>query len=284
MKLLITGAGGLLGQDLQVALADRHELILTGRRMPIALDITHPQQVKQVFEQYQPQGVIHCAAMTHVDGCEHDPETAYRVNAHGASLIASACLDHQAFCLYVSTDFVFDGAAKRPYHEYDLPQPLNTYGRSKWQGEQAVQTLCPRHYIVRTAWLYGHHGTSFPKMVLDVANKGLPLRVVRDQVGSPTWTWDLAEAIGRLIETNAYGTYHVVNHGSMSRYEFARALLEETGLTTDLQPIASAEWSSPTRRPVFSTLESLRWTALGLPPLRSWRDALRAWITQMPDY
>lgn len=279
MRILVTGAGGMLGQDVCSELAGEHDVLPTGRgKSANSLDITDLDAIEKLFREFQPEGVIHCAAMTNVDGCERNPTEAYRVNAHGSSLIASATARYNAFLVYISTDYVFDGRAGRPYHEYDLPAPLNVYGYSKWMGERSVQALCAKHYIVRTAWLYGTGGRCFPKIILEAAREDRPLRVVRDQIGSPTFTQDLAGAIARLIQVPAYGIYHLVNSGAVSWYTFAAKILELAGLDNALESIETTEWSSPAQRPAYSPLLSLRMEWLGLPPLRPWHLALKEYL------
>lgn len=279
MRILVTGAGGMLGQDVCSLLTSEHEVLATGRReLTVPLDITDPRGIDMLFEEFQPDGVIHCAAMTNVDGCERDPVEAYRVNVHGSSLIASACARQNAFLVYISTDYVFDGRAGRPYHEYDLPAPLNVYGYSKWMGERAVQALCPKHYIVRTAWLYGIGGRCFPQIILEAAKANRPLRVVSDQIGSPTFTRDLADAIAQLIQIPAYGIYHLVNEGAVSWHTFAARILELAGLDIPLESIETKEWSSPAQRPAYSPLISLRTEWLGLTPMRAWYLALKEYL------
>jgi dTDP-4-dehydrorhamnose reductase len=284
MRILVTGASGMLGQDVVKTLQSEHEVLATGKRLDSELnseigkmDMTDLSEVAQVFGQFQPEGVIHCAAMTDVDGCERDPVEAYRINAHGSSLIASACTRQNAFMVYISTDYVFDGNAGRPYHEYDTPNPINVYGYSKWLGEQVVQAICPRHYVVRTAWLYGHGARCFPKIIFEAAKAGRPLRVVKDQTGSPTFTQDLAQAIAQLIQIPAYGTYHLVNQGAVSWHTFAKKVLALAGIDMPVEAIRTKEWSSPTHRPAYSALISLRTGWLGLPSMRTFEEALEEW-------
>ncbi|MCX7993930.1 MAG: dTDP-4-dehydrorhamnose reductase, partial [Fimbriimonadales bacterium] len=187
----------------------------------VFLDITQPAQVRAVFDALRPEVVIHCAAMTNVDACERQPQEAYRMNAYGAEVIASHCQRIGAVCVYISTDYVFDGAKRTPYHEYDAENPLSVYGRSKFLGEQAVWKFCPRHYIVRVAWLYGKQRKSFPQFVLEQARAGQSPVVISDQIGSPTYVADVADRLLPLIQTDCYGIYHLTNTNPVSRYEFA---------------------------------------------------------------
>ncbi len=284
MRILVTGAGGMLGREVTLqAQAQGHTVIPTGRREGlIPMDITNPAQVRAVFEEYQPEVVVHCAAMTHVDACEHQPETAFRVNAFGTEVIASHCARIGAACMAVSTDYVFDGAKGSPYHEYDAPNPLSVYGRSKYAGEQAVQAICARHYIVRTAWLYGIYGRSFPHFVLEKVRAGQPATVIADQIGSPTYTADVAERILRLMTTDCYGVYHLTNQRAVSRYEFAQELVRACGFAPDLLvPLKFDEWRTPAPRPRYSAMVSWRLAWAGVPPMPDWRDALRRFLAQI---
>ncbi len=283
MKVLITGAGGMLGAEVAERFRQAgHTVIATGRKPPLVpMDITDPQQVRAVFDQHQPEVVIHCAAMPNVDACEHQPQQAYRVNAFGTELIASNCQRIGAICVAISTDYVFDGTKGSPYHEYDAPNPLSVYGRSKYAGEQAVRALCPRHYIVRTAWLYGMHGKSFPHFILERVQAGDSPPVIADHIGSPTFTADVADRLLHLIATDCYGTYHLTNTAPVSRYEFAQELLRQFGLPLNLTPIPLRQWQTPAPRPRYSALISWRLEWAGVPPMRSWREALAEFVHRL---
>jgi dTDP-4-dehydrorhamnose reductase len=281
MRLLITGAAGMLGTDL-CSMLEGHEVLgvdITGDCD--RLDITDRIEVQRLMAAYQPDLVLHLAAFTNVDGCQTDPETAWRVNAAGTWNLASASCDLDCGLLYISTDFVFDGTKGSAYDEFDIPNPVSVYGRTKYAGEQFVRHLVRRHYIIRTAWLYGVHGKSFPGTMLRLAREGRPLRVVGDQTGSPTYTRDLAECILRLIEMPLYGVYHVTNSGECSWYDLAAATLELAGMgDADLTRITSEEWPTPTRRPEYSVLEHRALKMAGLPPMRDWRDALADFVAE----
>jgi len=216
--------------------------------------------------------------MTHVDACEHQPQEAYRVNAFGAEVIASNCQRIGAACVYISTDYVFDGTKRAPYHEYDAENPLSVYGRSKFAGEQAVRTLCPRSYIVRVAWLYGKHRPSFPQFVLEQARVGKSPTVISDQIGSPTYVADVADRLLQLIQTECYGTYHLTNADPVSRYEFAQALLQAAGIEIEPTPLPFRAWRTPAPRPMYSALTSWRLEWAGVEPMPSWRDAMRRFL------
>lgn len=283
MRVLITGANGMLGAELTDYCQQLGYTVIPTGRQPhlIQMDVTEPRTVRAVFEEYRPEVVFHCAAMTNVDACEQHPQQAYRVNAFGSEVIASQCHRVGAICVAISTDYVFDGKAGRPYHEYDTPNPLSVYGRSKWLGEQAVQALCPRHYIVRVAWLYGRFRPSFPQFVLQQAQAGEKVKAIVDQIGSPTYTYDVAQRLLQLVQTDAFGVYHLTNRGPVSRYEFARTLLQWAGLPELLEPIPMSAWQTPAPRPAYSALISWRLEWAQLPPMPTWRDALRRFLKQM---
>jgi dTDP-4-dehydrorhamnose reductase len=233
--------------------------------------------------------VIHAAAATDVDGCERDPAMAMAVNAEGTRRVADGCRRSGAALVYVSTDFVFDGRKTCPYTETDEPAPLSVYGRSKAAGEQAVRETTPRWVIARTAWLYGALGRNFVKTILGKAAGGGPLRVVDDQVGSPTYARDLAGALVRVLERNLDGVFHLTNSGSCSWYDFTREILRQGGFGhVPVSPMSSEELGRPARRPAFSVLANAAWHAAGEPVLRPWPEALtdmlRAWRAVDPAF
>ena len=278
MRILVTGADGQLGTELVRALAPHGGLI------PVTqadLDVTD-RRCAEFVAALQPEWVVHTAAATDVDGCEREPEQAMAVNAEGTRRVAEGCQRAGAGLVYLSTDYVFDGRKGAPYAESDPPAPLNAYGRSKLEGEQATRRVASRWTIVRTAWLYGVHGRNFVKTILGKVAAGEPLRVVDDQVGSPTHAGDVAEAVARLLSQGRTGMYHVTNTGTCSWYEFAREILRLTGYdSTAVAPISSAELNRSARRPAYSALENAAWQAAGLPPLRPWREALAAMLAAL---
>ena len=284
MRVLVTGANGMLGVDFCALLeADGHEVIRTDvavREGVItsaweALDITDTHAVSQCLLNHQPDVVIHGAAYTDVDGCERNPEMAFKVNALGTWNIASVCGAHHITLVYISTDFVFDGEKGEPYTEYDAPHPLSHYGASKLAGEQYVRQLCRQHFITRTAWLFGPHGPSFPAKMLELAKTRTELSVVVDQVGCPTYTRDLARTLIELLSSQLYGTYHVTNAGSCSWYEFARTTLELAGVdNVVVHPMPADKWPSPTRRPAYSVLRCFALELQMRETPRPWRDAV----------
>ena len=279
MKLIVTGAAGMLGHDVLRAFPEDEVLPvdITGDCMPV--DITDLEGVRRCVRGAKPDAVVHLAAFTNVDGCETDPETAWRVNAGGTWNLAAACQEAHCAMVYISTDFVFDGAGSRPYDEFDQPNPISVYGRTKFAGEQFVRQLVRKHYIVRTAWLYGVYGKSFPRTMITLASQGKPLKVVGDQIGSPTFTRDLAAAISRMVRKPLYGTYHVTNSGECSWFDLARAALDLYGLNeAELSKINSEEWPAPAKRPAYSVLEHRALRLSGEPEMRPWREALEDFI------
>ena len=276
MRIVVTGARGQLGVELVRALQACGEVI--GCDLP-EWDITGANCTDRVAA-LQPVWVVHAAAVTDVDGCERQPEVAMAVNAEGTRRVAEGCRRAGAGLLYLSTDYVFDGRKGAPYVEGDPTGPLNAYGCSKLEGEAAVRCVAPRWMIVRTAWLYGRQGKNFVKTICEKAAGGEPLRVVDDQVGSPTYATDLAEAIARLVSLGQSGTYHVTNGGACSWYEFAQEILRLAGFgPVPLSPISSGELDRPARRPAYSVLANAAWQAAGLPPLRPWPEALAAMLS-----
>lgn len=277
MRILITGANGQLGGALCRTLqSDQHTVI--GADLD-TMDITQPQAVRTVFQAHRPELVIHCAALTAVDYCAEHPDEALAVNGFGTHTVALACQSFGAAMLYVSTNEVFDGLSREPYREYDPPHPINPYGYSKWVGEQVVRELVERHYIVRTSWLFSHGGRNFAQTILRLAAQGKPLRVVTNEVSSPTYNDDLAAAIGQLIATQHYGIYHLVNAGYVSRYGFARYILDLAGMAdVPIQPIAMAEYQRPSRPPEYAVLQNTVGAQLGIG-LRPWQEAVAAFWT-----
>ncbi|MBI4744275.1 MAG: dTDP-4-dehydrorhamnose reductase [Actinobacteria bacterium] len=272
MKIIVTGASGQLGCDLTKVLESEHNLFL----FDIDLDVTDAKKVLKTAKEISPDVVIHSAAYTDVDGCESNQDIAYNVNAIGAQNVAIACNEINAAMVYVSTDFIFDGAKKEPYIEFDNPNPLSVYGCSKLAGEYFVSHLLNKYYICRTAWLYGKNGKNFVKTILKLADEKDELKVVNDQFGSPTYSFDLAQKIGELVKENAYGIYHTTNSGSCSWFEFARKILEFGGKdNVKISPISSDELDRPAKRPFYSVLRNYCLELKKFSPMRSYEEALR---------
>ena len=274
MRIIITGANGQLGQALQQVLG-AHDLIPAD--IP-DYDITAPGIVQR-FSDIRPELIIHCAAMTDVDGCAKDPDLAFKINAFGTQNVAHACLRTNADMVCISTNEVFDGRADIPYPETARPNPINAYGSSKRAGEQmAANYVKDKLYIVRTAWLYGDNERMFPNKIIAAADKHGKLQVVTDEISNPTYAPDLAEAIARLIETRAYGTYHFTNAGYCSRFDFAREILRLSGREQiPIQPITLADYPRPSTVPHFTALINTNGPEVGIE-LRPWQAALAAFF------
>jgi dTDP-4-dehydrorhamnose reductase len=274
MRIVITGHKGQLGQALQRALVGAEIL---GLDLP-EHDITDPRTTAEAVAEFRPEVVIHGAALTDVDGCERDPELAFRVNALGTQNVALACGRCGAAMVHVSTNEVFDGRLGRPYYEWDTPSPLSVYARSKAAGELYVRSLLRRFYIVRTAWLYARGGTNFVTKIMAAADKHGALRVVADEVSAPTYAPDLARAIAQLVETEHFGLFHFTNDGVCSRYEWARKLLDLSGReAVPIEAIASHQWQRAAPPPLFAPIVNFTGAALGIR-LRPWQAALEAYF------
>jgi dTDP-4-dehydrorhamnose reductase len=275
MKLLVTGAAGMLGRDVMLAAGNAgHEVVGYGR---VELDVTDPAQLRRRLELERPDVVINCAAWTDVDGAETAEEAAFAVNGKGAGNVAAAAAEVEARIVHVSTDYVFDGAKGAAYVESDQPAPLSAYGRTKLAGEEAVAAANKRHFIVRSAGLFGVGGRNFVGTMLRLAEAQNEVTVVRDQVGSPTYTWHLAYGIVRLIEGIEYGIHHMAAAGQCSWYEFAREIFEQAHVECRVLSITSEEFGAAAPRPAFSALVSQREHAIRLP---SWQDGLAGYLAQ----
>ena len=284
MRVLVTGACGMLGSIVRAKLEEKHHVaiptdVLVGCEH---MDITDTSSVFETLNRFRPELVIHCAAMTNVDGCEREPDMAYKVNAVGTWNLACACASIDCAIAYVSTDYVFDGEKGSPYTEFDNTNPVSAYGASKLAGEMAVRELCRKHYVVRTSWLFAPQGKNFALTILNAAaaNKE-PKRVVADQFGSPTYAKDLAEFLASLAGSPLYGVYHFTNAGSCSWYEFAKNIIETAGITdVEIVPIKSDEWPTPTRRPKNSVLKHYKMELLGRDSTRPWQDAVAEFVSE----
>ena len=279
-RILVTGGRGMLGTAI-ARRCPRDEAELLPLDLP-EFDVTDPDAVRERMAASQPELVIHCAALTDVDACETDPSRALAVNATAALDLARECAARHVPMVYVSTDFVFDGDRREPYTEEDPTHPISVYGETKLAGEAHTRATLAEHTIVRTAWTFAPWGRNFVRSILRAAREKPELRVVDDQVGSPTYAPDLADGLWRLIATGAYGAYHLTNQGVVSRYEFARQILVAAGLgDVPVIRIKSAELNQPARRPSFSALVSVRLPAIGLPLLRPYREALAECVAEI---
>ena len=275
MKILITGANGMLGHDLIDVLEKGHDLIPTTSK---TLDITNESQTIDYICDAKPEIVINCAAYTDVDGCEENSELAYDVNGRGVRNLALACRKIDCPLVHISTDYVFDGTATEPIAEDGEIGPISVYGKSKLEGEEAIQEILEKYFIIRTAWLYGVNGRNFPKTMLELAQNHSEITVVYDEVGSPTYTLDLAVGISQLIETDCYGIYHLTNSGSCSWCEFARHIFEIAEKDVNVIPVTASEFARPAPRPTYSVLENRNWVEKGFQPLRDYKEAIKEYI------
>ena len=304
MKVFVTGVAGQLGHDVMNELAKRgHEGIGTDlaaeysgvqdgsavTKMPyVPLDITNAEAVAETLEELRPDAVIHCAAWTDVDGAElpENREQVFAVNRDSTQNVAEASRDHGCKLLYVTTDYVFDGTYPAPYPaDYDRFAPLNVYGQSKLDGERAVCGTLAQHFVVRTSWLYGAGGKNFVRTMLQLSRTHDTLRVVCDQVGTPTYVPDLARLLADMVETDRYGRYNAVNSGGyVSWYDFACEIFRQAGRATKVQPVTTAEYGvSKAARPFNSRLDKSKLAANGFTPLPDWKDALARYLKEIAE-
>ena len=268
MRILLTGAEGQLGRVVQLGFGT-HQVIAPSEA---DLDICERRQVEAALDQVRPDLLLNAAAYTDVDGAETDPEAAFAGNARGPGILAVATERRGIPILHISTDYVFDGEAGRPYHERDETGPCTVYGRSKLEGEEAVRRTNPRHFVVRTSWLYAAEGRNFPLTMLQLAERP-EVRVVDDQFGSPTFAPHLSAGLLELLESGSWGTYHLAGRGVASWYEFASVLYRELGIETPVHPVPTSEFPRPAKRPRFSALTTAQEPRILLPP---WEEGLRA--------
>ncbi len=281
MKILVTGAQGQLGHDVVLRLNQLgHEPFATDRS---TLDITDSQQVEAFFEAEKPDAVIHCAAYTAVDKAEAERKLCTLINITGSENIAVAAEKHGAKMLYVSTDYVFGGAGTEPYEVNSEKAPVNHYGATKLKGENAVIKNCKRHFIVRTSWVFGVNGKNFVKTMLFIGSKKNEISVVNDQVGSPTFTRDLAKLICDMIVTEKYGVYHATNEGFCSWYDFAKKIMELSGTECEVKPISTGEYPCAALRPANSRLSKASLDEAGFERLPDWQTALEQYLAEYTD-
>ena len=274
MKILITGANGMLGSDLKEVLKS-HELILTGSK---DLDITDQNKVFQFISENSPDIVINAAAYTAVDNCETHYNDAYAVNALGPKYLAISCKNMNIPLIHISTDYVFEGSKKSPLVEEDKIGPKTVYGKTKLEGEKFIQENCKKYFIIRTAWLFGINGKNFVQTMLNLSKNQKEIRVVNDQVGSPTFSYDLAISIKELLNSDKYGIYHLTNKGECSWYEFAKKIFELSKIDIKVIPVCSEEYPRPAPRPHYSVLSNQKWINSGFTPMRNYEDALNEYL------
>lgn len=278
MKVLVTGAKGMLGTDLVRVLEKADiDVYALGHQ---ELDITDRDRTVFRIKEIKPRVVINCAAYTRVDDAEVERELAYRINGLGVQNLALASVETGSELCHVSTDYVFSGDAQRPYTPFDPTSPVNFYGLSKLAGEHYIRDILSRFYIIRTSWLYGSGGRNFVKTILRLASERSELRVVKDQIGSPTWTVTLAEGILRIIQSGSYGVHHVTDRteGGISWFDFASEIFALKGLSTRVTPIPTSEFPTPAKRPAYSVLDTFfteTSTGLSLP---FWKGSLKRFL------
>ncbi|NEO56391.1 MAG: dTDP-4-dehydrorhamnose reductase [Okeania sp. SIO3B5] len=288
MKILLTGINGQLGHQLQPLLTNIGEVTAVGREN---LDLADSNAISQIISQVKPEIIVNAAAYTAVDKSENEPELANAVNSIAPGIMATEAKKLGATLIHISTDYVFDGSQSTPYTETNPTKPLGIYGKSKLEGEKAIRETEANHIIIRTAWVYGVYGKgNFVKTMLRVGKDREELRVVYDQVGCPTWTGDLAEAIAQIIpqlNSEIYGTYHYTNSGAISWYDFAMTIFEEAkqlGFPLEVKrvvPITTAEYPTPAKRPAFSVLNSGKISKVLGKHSPYWRDGLRQMLKQL---
>ena len=276
MSILVTGVKGQLGHDVMNELAKRGH---TGIGVDVEeMDITDAKKVNEVIRASEVEAVIHCAAYTAVDAAEDQVELCRKINAEGTENIAKVCKELDIKMMYISTDYVFDGEGTRPWEPDDERHPLNVYGLTKYEGELAVEKYLDKFFTIRIAWVFGVNGKNFIKTMLKLSETHDELNVVDDQIGSPTYTYDLAVLLVDMIETEKYGRYHATNEGLCSWYEFACEIFRQAGRDVKVNPVSSDEFPTKAKRPHNSRMDKSKLTENGFTPLPAWQDALKRYL------
>lgn len=280
MKILVTGAKGQLGFDVVEQLKQRgHQAVGVDVE---EMDITNGTQVSQVMEEIRPEGVIHCAAYTAVDAAEEHVELCRSINVHGTENIVKYCEETGCKLIYLSTDYVFDGEGNRPWEPDDEADPLNVYGQTKYEGEELIRNHLEKYYIVRISWVFGRNGNNFIQTMLRLGKQNGAVKVVSDQIGSPTYTYDLARLLIDMMEKEAYGTYHATNLGICSWYQFACEIFHQAGMEeVTVTPITSEEFPAKARRPHNSMMNKAKLDEYDFQQLPAWEDALRRYLQEI---
>lgn len=279
MRVVVTGVSGQLGYDVVKELK-KQGLTAVGLTRE-NLDITDENQVMNTMREINPEAVIHCAAYSAVDLAEEETEKALRVNALATSYLAKACAKNHAKMLYVSTDYVFPGEGEKNYEPWDCAAPINWYGQTKYEGEQAVLRELKSYFIVRVSWVFGKNGKNFVRTMLRLSEERSTVSVVADQIGSPTYTVDLARCLAAMIKTEKYGTYHVTNEGFCSWYEFAKEIFRMSGKNITVQPLTSEQFPTKAKRPKNSRLSKEKLIEQGFERLPAWQDALSRYLDEL---
>ncbi|MCD7835707.1 MAG: dTDP-4-dehydrorhamnose reductase [Lachnospiraceae bacterium] len=279
MKVLVTGVNGQLGHDVVNEL-ERRGIEAVGTDIN-NMDITDSVIVERVIKEASPDAVIHCAAYTAVDAAEDNEETCRRINVEGTRNIAEVCRQTDIKMIYISTDYVFEGNGERPWEPEDERKPQSVYGRTKYEGELAVQNTLDKYFIVRIAWVFGINGKNFVKTMLKLSDNHNRITVVNDQFGSPTYTFDLAKLLADMVVTEKYGIYHATNEGICSWYEFARAIFREAGIDMEVVPVTTEEYGARASRPLNSRMSKDKLTQSGFDRLPTWQDALKRYLAEL---
>ena len=279
MKVLVTGVAGQLGYDVIKEL-ESHQIEYLGVDRD-TMDLTDENAVRQVITNFGPDAVIHCAAYTAVDKAEDDVEACRKVNVDGTRYIAEVCREINAKMVYISTDYVFPGTGEQFYEVDDIKGPQNVYGQSKYDGELEVQRLLEKYFIVRISWVFGINGNNFIKTMLRLGETRNALTVVADQIGSPTYTYDLAKLLVEMVENEQYGVYHAHNEGVCSWAEFATEIFKQANLNVTVIPVPSTEYPTRAARPLNSRMRTARLTEKGFGLLPIWQDALKRYIREL---
>ncbi|MGG0175238.1 dTDP-4-dehydrorhamnose reductase [Gottfriedia acidiceleris] len=276
MKVLVTGYGGQLGYDV-VQECELHGIYVKGCGRQ-KLDITNRESVFSLVDSYKPDAIIHCAAYTAVDKAEDDKENCWNVNVEGTRYLVEAAKKHHSKFIYISSDYVFNGKGESPFNEDDHPDPIGYYGLTKYEGEKVVQSLIENYFIIRISWVFGVNGNNFIKTMLRLSETRDELNIVGDQIGSPTYTVDLARLIVELINSDKYGIYHATNEGFTSWADFAKEIFKQTHSKTIVKSIASEEYPTRAARPKNSRLSTQKLVENGFQSLPSWQDALARYL------
>lgn len=280
MKVLVTGVGGQLGHDVVRELEQRgHEVTGVGRE---EMDITDAEKVRKVIRDCVPDAVIHCSAYTAVDRAEDEADQCRKVNVEGTKNIAEICAELDCKMIYISTDFVFSGEGERPWETDDAAGPISVYGRTKYEGEDEVKSRLDKFFIVRISWVFGKNGNNFVKTMLRIGKENGAVKVVDDQIGSPTYTRDMAVLLADMVQTEKYGVYHASNEGFCSWYDFAKEIFRLAGMDdVSVMPITSDQFPAKAKRPFNSRMSKEKLVKEGFNKLPSWQDALKRYLQEL---
>ena len=276
MKILLFGAGGLVGKELVALYARTANEV--NRPTSAEVDITKFEQVQDFVNEHKPELIINCAALTDVDKCELEEDTAYKINALGPKHIALAAREQHAKVIHLSTDYVFDGEKGEPYNEFDATQPINIYGKSKLDGEEFIKEVTDDFMIIRTAWVFGKGRGNFVDYVVDGVLKQKEITAIKDMVSSPTYAEDLAVQIKKMAETRETGIFHMANKGYGTRLEIVEEIMSLIGKPANVKVITQRQWEKPAKRPAFSALNNYHLTVLGKNEMPEWKEALKRYL------